>query len=73
MPQKRGPKLERGVREVRRVELTIDDLTLTMLTALGKGNASAGARHAARVAYRVYQATSDAPATDSAAEIAGTT
>lgn len=73
MPEKRGPKLERGVHEVRRVELTLDELTVTMLKALGKGKISAGARHAARVAYRVYQATPDAPATGSAAEIAGTT
>lgn len=62
MPRKPGPKLERGVSDVRRVELTLDELTLTMLKALGGGNASAGARQAARVAYRVYQETPDSPA-----------
>lgn len=73
MPKKRGPKLERGVQQVRRVELTLDELTLTKLGALGGGNVSAGARHAARVAYQVYQETPDAPAQGSAAEIARTT
>lgn len=70
MPKKPGPKLERGVHDVRRVELTLDELTLTMLKALGRGNASAGARHAARVAYRIYQETPDAP---SPAQVARTT
>lgn len=72
MPEKRGPKLERGVQRVRRVELTLDELTLQMLGALGGGNLSAGARCAARVAYRVYQATPDAPTVDSPTQVART-
>jgi hypothetical protein len=56
------PAPEPGIDEPRPRTLTLDDLTVTMLRALGGGNASRGARVAARVAYRIYQATPDEPA-----------
>lgn len=39
------------------VTVTLDELTLRMLRALGGGNLSRGIREAARVAYARYQKT----------------
>ena len=58
---KRGRKLEKGIDEVQSVELSLDDLTITMLKVVGRGNASRGARHAARVAFKAYQQEPDEP------------
>jgi hypothetical protein len=52
-----GPKTEVG--DLRRVTLLLDPLAEDMLTALGKGNLSRGARNAARVAYAAFQLEPD--------------
>lgn len=59
--EKRGRKIERGIDEVRRREVTLDELSVTMLKVVGKGNLSRGIRHAARVAFAQYQAEPDEP------------
>jgi hypothetical protein len=62
--QKTGPKLERGIDEVRRHEVSLDPLSVTMLKVVGGGNLSRGVRHAARVAFKDYQnQPDDGPAT----------
>jgi hypothetical protein len=53
---KPGPKTEPFVGPLQRRTMLLDDLTWTMLGVLGDGNASKGARVAARHSYAVYQA-----------------
>lgn len=43
--------------DVKQTPLMLDDLTKRMLSVLGDGNLSLGARRAARTAYDRYQAT----------------
>ena len=58
---KRGRKIETGVDEVRRREVCLDELSVTMLKVVGGGNLSRGIRHAARVAFKQYQLEPDEP------------
>jgi hypothetical protein len=53
--RKTGPKLEKGVDQVQRLAVTIDDTATRMLDVAGRGNISAGIRHAARFWYAQYQ------------------
>lgn len=58
MKQKPGPKTGLPAYDpVKRVTLTIDDMTRKRLDALGGGNVSRGVRNAARAAYDLYQRT----------------
>lgn len=65
---KRGRKLESGIIEVRSVEVNLDDLSITMLKVVGRGNLSRGIRHASRVAFKAYQQEPDEPSTNGAPE-----
>lgn len=62
LKQKTGRKLEPGIDEVRRREVSLDDLSVTMLEVVGGGNLSRGVRLAARVAFKAYQQEPDEPA-----------
>jgi len=53
-----GRKTELVGERVRRVQVSLDEMSLRMLKVLGDGNASKGARLAARVAYDKYQRSS---------------
>jgi urease accessory protein UreE len=55
--RKPGPKTDV---DVARVTLSLDEMTRRRLRVLGKGNESAGARLAARVAYDRYQRVEEA-------------
>lgn len=60
MPRKTGPKVNPMLGELRRVQLYLDDLTIRQFRALGaRGNASDGARKAARVAMDAAQREPD--------------
>lgn len=52
-----GRKTELKGQPTKRVQLTLDERTITLLKVLGDGNMSKGARHAADVAYDRYQRT----------------
>ena len=58
---KRGPRTEPFLELCRARTVSLDDLSVTMLTALGGGNLSRGIREAARFAYDCYQAGSFIP------------
>lgn len=57
----RGRKLEKGIDAVQRIELSLDELSITMLKVVGRGSASRGARLAARLAFKAYQLEPDDP------------
>lgn len=59
MKRKPGPKLEDGIGEVKPRDVLLDDTSVEMLKVLGGGKLSRGIRHAARVAYKAYQAEPD--------------
>jgi len=59
--KRRGPTLEPGIDGVRRVTLTLDDMTVKMLTGIGRGNVSAGVRLAAREVFWRLQAAALVP------------
>lgn len=67
---KPGRKLESGIDPVRSVELSLDELTVTMLKVVGRGNASRGCRLAARLAFKAYQTEPDEPTEQPAASAA---
>lgn len=56
-----GPKTNPYLGPLKRATVLIDDLTIEMLRVVGDGNLSEGVRRAARTAYDLYQATTDAP------------
>lgn len=55
----RGRKLEKGIDAVQRIELSLDELSITMLKVVGRGSASRGARLAARLAFKAHQQEPD--------------
>lgn len=60
MPTKRGPKTEPLDGELKNRTVSLDDMSVSMLEAVGGGNLSAGIRRAARIAYDTYQRQDDA-------------
>lgn len=58
---KPGPKTDPLLGELKQRTLMLDDLTFEQLRVVGAGNASRGARLAARREYGRYQATPDEP------------
>ena len=52
---KRGPKIEPFLEGMKQRTLSLDDLTMTMASVLGDGNASRGIREAVRYAFGLYQ------------------
>ena len=53
--RKPGPKTEALDGPIERRTITVDEMTWRRLLVVGKGNASAGVRKAATVAYEQYQ------------------
>lgn len=67
MANKRGPKTDPMLGDLKQRTVMLDDLTLDMLRVVGGGNVSNGIRIAARREYQRYQAMTDTPTEPDAA------